>query len=296
MSSMLRIGAIEAGGTKMVLAIGNAEGSIFEREVLPTEEPEKVVPKIIKWFQKRDISALGVGAFGPTGVNPKLSTYGKILATPKRGWEGYDFLQALSDGLHVPIGFDTDVNAACLGEATYGAAKELDNVVYLTVGTGIGAGVLVNGELLHGMLHPEAGHVPIEKEQDDSLDSVCPYHESCLEGLASGPSIQKRWGLSAVELAEKDEVWDLESTYLAKALAIYVLTYSPQRIILGGGVMNQRQLFPLIRKKLLTILNGYISTSEIQNVNQYVVESGCKGDQGILGALALGVRSLTEKI
>ena len=294
MSDQLRIGAIEAGGTKMVLAIGTIEGEIVEREVLPTEEPEIVLPKIIKWFQERKISALGVGAFGPTGVNPNLPSYGKILATPKSGWVGFDFLQTLIDGLHVPVGFDTDVNAACLGEVTYGAAKGLDDVVYLTVGTGIGAGVLVNGKLLHGMLHPDAGHIPIEKEPNDKLESVCPYHDSCLEGLASGPAIQKRWGLSANELTEKDEVWELESSYLAKALAIYVLTYSPQKIILGGGVMNQKQLFPLIQNKLLEILNGYISTPEIQDIKEYVVEGGCEGNQGILGALALGVRSLEQ--
>lgn len=288
-----RIGALEAGGTKMVLAIGTREGKILEREVMPTTEPAGIVSKMIAWFAEREIDALGVGAFGPTCVNPELPDYGKVLSTPKQGWVNYDFLGALRAGLGVPIGYDTDVNAACLGEALFGSARGLKNVVYLTVGTGIGAGVLLGGKLLHGMLHPEAGHIPIEREKDDPLAmSVCQYHVSCLEGLASGPSIEKRWGLPASELDEKQEVWELEATYLAKALAVYVLCYSPQRIILGGGVMKQTQLFPLIRQKLLENLNGYINTAELSAIDSYVVSDGCSGNQGILGALALGLQSL----
>ena len=190
--------------------------------------------------------------FGPTGVNPDLTSYGKILSTPKQGWRNFNLLQALKDGLNVPVGYDTDVNAACLGEAVFGAARGLDNVVYLTVGTGIGAGVLLEGKLQHGMLHPEAGHILVEREANDPWQQTkCPYHQNCLEGLASGPAIQERWGLPAVELTEKDEVWELEAAYLAKALSTYVMCYSPQRIILGGGVMEQKQLFPLSSRNSL---------------------------------------------
>lgn len=287
----MRLGAIEAGGTKMVLAIGTEDGMVLEREVLPTTAPEVVVPQIISWFSDRDISALGVGAFGPTGVNPNSSDFGRVLDTPKPGWKNYDFRGALFDGLSVPVGYDTDVNAACLGEVTFGAAKGLDVVVYLTVGTGIGAGVMVGGGLLHGMLHPEAGHMLVTKRADDTATSVCPYHESCLEGLASGPAIEKRWGLPAAELVESEKVWELEADYLAQALTNYTLCYSPQRIILGGGVMHQQQLFPLIRKKMVANLGGYLRTSEIADIDSYIVPSSLDGDQGILGALELARRA-----
>ena len=184
------LGGIEFGGTKIVLATGTPDGKICEREVFPTTAPESVLPKIVDWFEARSIKALGVGAFGPTGVNLDLPSYGKILSTPKQGWRNFNLLQALKDGLNVPVGYDTDVNAACLGEAVFGAARGLDNVVYLTVGTGIGAGVLLEGKLQHGMLHPEAGHILIEREANDSWQQTkCPYHQNCLEGLASGPAI-----------------------------------------------------------------------------------------------------------
>lgn len=293
MAAELCIGALEAGGTKMVLAVGMPNGEILERELIPTAEPARIVPKIITWFADRRIDALGVGAFGPTGVNPELPSYGRVLSTPKQGWVNYDFLGVLLANLKVPIGYDTDVNAACLGEVSFGAARGLKNIVYLTIGTGIGAGVLLDGKLLHGMLHPEAGHIPTGREKNDPLmESACKYHTFCLEGLAAGPSIEKRWGLPATELEDKTEVWELEATYLAKALATYVLCYSPQRIILGGGVMKQIQLFPLIRQKLTDILNGYITTPEFDAMDSYVVASGCGGDQGILGALTLGVQAL----
>ena len=178
------LGGIEFGGTKIVLATGTSDGKICEREVFPTTAPESVLPKIVDWFKARSIKALGVGAFGPTGVNPDLPSYGKILSTPKQGWRNFNLLQALKDGLNVPVGYDTDVNAACLGEAVFGAARGLDNVVYLTVGTGIGAGVLLEGKLQHGMLHPEAGHILVEREANDPWQQTkCPYHQNCLEGL-----------------------------------------------------------------------------------------------------------------
>jgi fructokinase len=284
---MDKIGAIEAGGTKMVLAVCNKAGSIIERREIPTTEPSDCLPKIIAWFKGRNIGSLGIGAFGPTCVNPKDPRFGQILDTPKVGWRHFNFLNALSESFHVPIGYDTDVNAACLGEVVFGAAKGLDHVVYVTVGTGIGVGVMVRGHLLHGMLHPEAGHIRITKEINDTGKSVCPYHSDCLEGLASGPSIESRWGNRAENLAKQFEVWDLESSYLAKGLATYILCYSPQRIILGGGVMYQKQLFPLIRRKVLESLGGYISTPEIHSINNYIIPPGCHGDQGILGAVEL---------
>ncbi len=291
-ASAPRIGALEAGGTKMVLAVGTADGEIMERAEIPTTFPEECVPHMIGWFHARKVDALGVGAFGPTRVNPEAADFGYVLDTPKPGWKGYDFYGELKKGLDVPIGYDTDVNVACLGEARFGAAQGLTHVVYITVGTGIGAGVLVDGKLLHGLLHPEAGHMLVARQPEDELQSVCPYHLSCLEGLASGPAIEARWGEPANALADRVEVWELESDYLAQAIANYVLCYSPQRIVLGGGVMKQSQLFPLVRAKALKNLNGYISTNDLGSMESYIIEAGCGGNQGILGCLELGRRVL----
>ena len=211
-----RIGALEAGGTKMVLAVGTADGHIEEEVSMPTVEPERVVPEMAKWFADKKVDAIGIGAFGPTVVNPNNPDFGKICFTPKPGWSYYDFLGNMKAGCDVPMGYDTDVNVACLGEATFGCAKGLDSVCYFTVGTGIGAGVMVGGQLLHGMLHPEAGHILLTVNPDDPGKSVCPKHTRCFEGLASGPSIEARWGAKAVDLADRQEVWELEADYIAQ--------------------------------------------------------------------------------
>lgn len=289
-----RLGALEAGGTKMVLAVGTADGTVLEREEIPTTAPEDVVPRMVAWFAEREVAALGVGAFGPTGVNPRSADYGRVLDTPKPGWRGYDFRGELMRGLGVPVGYDTDVNAACLGEATFGAARGLDVVVYLTVGTGVGAGVMIDGHLLHGMLHPEAGHILVTRRPGDDAPSTCPFHDCCLEGLAAGPAIERRWGAAGVELADRPEVWELESDYLAQALTSYVMCYSPQRIILGGGVMKQGQLFGLVREKLAANIGGYLRTRELADLDGYVVPASLGGDQGILGGIELARRALEE--
>ena len=271
-----RIGALEAGGTKMVLAV----------------EPERVVPEMAKWFADKKVDAIGIGAFGPTVVNPNNPDFGKICFTPKPGWSYYDFLGNMKAGCDVPMGYDTDVNVACLGEATFGCAKGLDSVCYFTVGTGIGAGVMVGGQLLHGMLHPEAGHILLNKLPYDPGNSVCPKHTSCFEGLASGPSIEARWGAKAIDLADRDEVWELEADYIAQAIEIYVTCYSPEKVIIGGGVAHQEQIFPMIRKKFLTYLNGYLSTKELDDIDNYIVPNSLNEKQGILGCLELGRRAL----
>lgn len=287
-----RIGALEAGGTKMVLAVGGADGTIEEQISMPTVEPGLVVPQMAEWFAAKDVDAIGIGAFGPTVVNPTSPDFGKICFTPKVGWTGYDFLGGMRAVCDVPMGYDTDVNVACLGEATFGCAKGLDSVVYITVGTGIGAGVMVGGQLLHGMLHPEAGHVLLTVNPDDPGHSVCPSHTRCFEGLASGPSIEARWGAKAVDLTDRPEVWELEADYIAQALEIYVTCYSPQKIIIGGGVAHQDQIFPMIRSKLSDYLNGYLKTAELDNMDTYVVPNSLNERQGILGCLELGRRAL----
>lgn len=280
-------GALEAGGTKMVVAVGDENGKIWEQASYPTSTPKETIPQIIEYFRDKDIKALGVGAFGPVDVVKGSPTYGRILNTPKLAWKNYDLAGALQEAFKLPIGLDTDVNGSCLGEMTYGCAKGLDTVLYLTIGTGIGAGIAVGGKLLHGMLHPEAGHILIAKSKNDPGKSVCPYHDSCMEGLASGPSIEARWGAKAKELTDRLEVWELESEYIAKGLVNYILTISPQRIILGGGVMHQEQLFPMIRKKVTAYMNDYYITKELQDMEHYIVPASLQENQGIMGAVRL---------
>lgn len=295
----MRYGALEAGGTKMVCAIGDETGKIYEQISIPTTTPEETMPKIIEYFKAKEqeghIDALGIAAFGPVDVKPDSKTYGTILDTPKLPWRQYSILNAMKEAFDIPMGLDTDVNGSCLGEMTYGTAKGLDSVLYLTIGTGIGAGIAIGGQLVHGMLHPEAGHILIAPAPEDENHCVCPYHKNCLEGLAAGPSIEKRWGAKAVNLVDRPEVWELESDYLAQALVNFILTVSPQRIILGGGVMHQMQLFPLIRKKVLEKMNGYIRTPEMADIDTYIVPASLNDDQGIMGCIRLAELAMPEQ-
>lgn len=285
----MRIGALEAGGTKMVCAIGNEKGEIFEQISIPTETPQVTLPKIIAYFKEKEIEALGIGCFGPIDLNRKSDTYGYITTTPKLQWRNCDIVGVMKEALGVPVGFDTDVNGSCLGEVTFGCAKDLDSVIYITIGTGIGVGVYINGNLLHGMMHPEGGHMLLVKHPQDSYGGKCPYHGCCMEGLASGPAIEERWGAKAYDLKDKAEVWEMEAYYIAQALFNYICVYSPQKIILGGGVMHQEQLFDLIRENVHKINNGYVLTREMEDLDSYIVPASLNDDQGIMGALQLGV-------
>ena len=283
-------GSLEAGGTKMVCAIGDEQGNILERVSIPTLEPENTMPAIIDFFKDKNISALGIGCFGPVDLDKKSATYGYITTTPKLAWKNYDIVGTCKKELGVPVGFDTDVNASALGEATWGCTKELDHSIYITVGTGIGAGVIIDGKPYHGMLHPEAGHIFLARHPQDPMErGVCPYHELCLEGLASGPSIQARWGKPGVELADRKEVWELEAYYLAQAICSYIMILSPERIIVGGGVAHQEQMMPLIRAEVLRQMGGYITAKGMQDLDNYIVLPSLNDDQGILGALKLAM-------
>lgn len=291
----MRLGALEAGGTKMVCAVGDETGKIFEQISIPTETPEITVPKMIEYFKEAKIDALGIGCFGPIDPDKSSAAYGYITSTPKLAWENFNIVGAFEKELGCPVGFDTDVNGSVLGEVTFGQAKGKSCVLYLTIGTGVGAGIFIEGKLLHGMLHPEAGHVLIKKRDDDAYEGKCPYHKTCLEGLAAGPAIEERWGKKAVELKDKEEVWDLEAYYIAQAITGYILTLSPEMIILGGGVMHQEQLFPKIRSYVKEMLNGYIKTEELEHMESYIVPASLHDDQGIMGCLELGRRALEDK-
>ncbi|MBQ7220632.1 MAG: ROK family protein [Synergistaceae bacterium] len=289
-------GALEAGGTKMICAVGNEEGQILDQTTIPTSTPEETMPQIIEYFKGKmnsenpddNIKAIGVACFGPVDVRPNSKTYGNILYTPKIPWRNFPMVKTLREALdNIPVGFDTDVNGSLLGEATWGTAKGLTDAVYFTIGTGIGMGAMSGGNLIHGMLHPEAGHLTMSRVPGDEYAGHCPSHGACFEGMACGPAIEARWGKPGKELRDMPEVWDLEAKYIAQALTSIIYTLSPQKIILGGGVMGQSQLFPLIRKYVLENVNGYLDTKELRNINAYIVPAALNGNQGIMGALKL---------
>jgi len=259
---------------------------------VPTTSPQATIDQIIAFFRDqagRELSAVGIGAFGPVDLHPESPTFGFITSTPKAGWQQYDLAWTLYRALQVPIGFDTDVNAAAAGEARWGAGRGLPNFLYLTFGTGIGGGALVNGEVIHGLLHPEMGHIRIPHDLGaDPFPGSCPYHKDCLEGLASGPAMQARWGKRAQELPADHPAWALEAHYLALGLATWVCTVSPERILLGGGVMQQASLFPMIRQELLRLLNGYIDAKPLLNeIDSYVAPPELGSRAGVLGAMVL---------
>lgn len=297
----MRIGGIEAGGTKMVCAIGEVQTdkgqpgenqvTITERVTIPTEKPKITLPRMAAFFEGKGISSLGIGCFGPVDLHRASPTYGYITSTPKLEWQNVDMVGIFSRALGVPVGFDTDVNAAVLGEVTWGAAKDCDTAIYITVGTGVGVGVYCNGALMHGLVHPEAGHLLLQRHPKDTYAGKCPYHANCLEGLASGPAVEARWGRPAKELADREDVWEMEAFYLAEAVANYVLTYSPQKIVLWGGIMHQSQLFSMVRTKVQELLGGYISNEKIlKEIDTYLVPPALGENPGIMGAFALGMR------
>lgn len=293
----MRIGAIEAGGTKFVCGIGDETGAIMERISFPTGQPEQTLEQAIAFFRDKGVEAIGVGSFGPINIDPKSAQYGFVTTTPKPGWSGYDFLGVLRSAAGVPLGWDTDVNAAAYGEALWGAAQGLGSCVYYTIGTGVGVGVYTEGKLVHGLVHPEGGHVPTRRHADDRFEGCCPYHGDCLEGMAAGPAIEKRWGIKGSELPADHEAWAMEAYYIGQALTSTILLLSPERIILGGGVMHQRQLFPLIRAEVQRNLNGYVSAEPLlQGIENYIVPPGLGDNAGLCGSLALGLQALKTRI
>ncbi|WP_059104502.1 ROK family protein [Shouchella shacheensis] len=287
----MKLGGLEAGGTKMVCAVGDREGTVLEREMFPTLTPNETIPHIVDFFARHEISALGVGGFGPLDLMEGSETYGFITNTPKTAWIDYPLLDTLKQKLDVPVKLTTDVNAAALAESEKGAAKGLDSCLYITVGTGIGAGAMVHGEMLHGLSHPEMGHISIPRHKADTFKGICSYHNDCLEGLAAGPAIEARWGESGHALAEKPEVWEMEAHYLAEALVQYILILMPKKIVLGGGVMKQPQLFPLIETHVKKRIGSYVPFLEDRN---YIVPPGLGDNAGVTGALLLGHQALEE--
>ncbi len=288
-------GGIEAGGTKFVCAVGNGPDELKEVVRFPTTSPEETIGRAIDFFSKYndELAAIGIASFGPVDPNPKSPTYGYITSTPKPGWANTDLAGEIHKALNQPFVFDTDVNGAALGEYKWGAGRDVDSVLYLTVGTGIGGGAILNGQRLHGLLHPEMGHLMVPRAPGDTFPGICPYHGDCLEGMATGPALKARWGTSAENLPPDHEAWDIEAWYLAMALVNYILILSPHLIIMGGGVMEQKQLFPKIRKLVQDKLNGYVATPAItSDINTYIVPPALGNQAGVLGSIALAQEAL----
>lgn len=293
-------GGVEAGGTKFVCVVGSGPDDILREERFPTTTPEATLRQTLEFFraeraQHGRVAAIGIGSFGPVDLRTGSAGYGHITSTPKAGWSNTDIVGPIREAFGVPVGFDTDVNAAALGEWRWGAAQGLETFVYLTIGTGIGGGGLVGGKLMHGLIHPEMGHVRIPHDpQADPFAGSCPFHGDCLEGLASGPALGARWGQPADTLPDEHPAWALQARYLALALVNFICALSPQRIVLGGGVMAQRQLFPLIHRQVKALLNDYVQAPQLlEEIEGYIVPPALGGRAGVLGALALA-RQIAE--
>jgi len=297
---MALFGGIEAGGTKFVCAVGTGPHDLRNRVEFPTTSPVETIGRVLQFFststERETLDAIGIASFGPIDVNRSSPQYGHITSTPKLAWQNVDLVGPVRRAFDIPVGFDTDVNGAALGERLWGAAQGLDTFVYITVGTGIGGGGLVEGHLMHGALHPEMGHMRLPHDLEaDPFSGSCPFHGDCLEGLASGPAIEARWGGKGQDLPPEHKAWKLEANYLALGVANLVCTLSPQRIILGGGVMHQPGLLPAIRRRVLELLNGYIRVDKItQQIDEYIVPAQLGDNAGTLGGIALAVQAVAR--
>jgi fructokinase len=290
-------GGIEAGGTKWICGVGPGSDGIEAAESFPTTTPAETIQHAVDFFAANGtVKAIGVGSFGPIDARRSSPTWGHITTTPKPGWAGTDVVSALHAALGVPVAFDTDVNAAAFGEQRWGAAVGLETFSYITVGTGIGGGGMANGRLMHGLLHPEVGHMRIPHDRaQDPFEGVCPYHGDCLEGLASGEALRRRWGEPGEQLGDR-AVWELEAGYLALGIVNLVCAFSPQRVIVGGGVMRQPVLLPLIRVRVRELVAGYIAAPELaESIDDFVVAPALGERAGLLGAIGLAQQAMSAR-
>jgi fructokinase len=291
-------GGIEAGGTKFLCATGTGPDDITARAQFTTTSPEETIGKVTGFFRqemkKEPLAAIGIASFGPLDLNEKSPTYGSITATPKPGWANTNLIKSIQKGLDIPVFLDTDVNGAALGEQKWGAARGLDTFIYLTVGTGIGGGGIINGRMMHGLIHPEMGHIRIPHDSKaDPFPGSCPFHGDCLEGLASGTAMVKRWGKPPEDIPPGHPAWQLEADYLAMGIVNFICTLSPQKIIMGGGIMKKRGLLPALCEKVRKLLNNYVNSPEItENIDNYIVPPGLGDLSGVLGAIALAQQNI----
>jgi len=284
--------AIESGGTKFICAVADKDLMITQKVSIPTTSPKETLSKVFEFFEKYEILAMGIGSFGPIDINKQSPTYGHITETPKPGWANFDFVGTIKKRYDIPIVFTTDVNAAAAGELYYGAARGLKNFIYLTVGTGIGGGVIVKNNLLEGLSHPEMGHILLKRHDKDDYEGFCPYHKDCFEGLAAGPAIEKRWGKKAYELPLDHKAWEIQAYYLAQALMNYILILSPERIVLGGGVMKQEHLFEMTRSELKKLMNNYVN---LPDTEKFIVPPKLGDNAGITGCIVMAKNAVDAK-
>jgi fructokinase len=290
---MVRYAGIEGGGTKFVIAFGSGPEDLSSRIVFPTEEPTTTLDRAVEEIRNGgDVDAVGIASFGPVDLRPGSRTFGNVLETPKPGWSGARVVGLFQDALSLPVGFDTDVNGAALGERRWGVAQGLESFIYMTVGTGIGGGGVYNGQPMHGLNHPEMGHLRIPRHPADDFPGTCPFHGDCLEGMAAGPAIEARWGRRGEDLGPRaGAAVELEAWYLGTALADLCLTLSPERIILGGGVMKLPSLLEAVRGQFLDRLGGYLTIRRVLDAESFVVAPGLRDRAGVLGAIVLAERA-----
>lgn len=288
------LGGIEAGGTKFVCGVGTGPDDL-QTVQFPTTSPGETLDRAVAFFRQRvhKVQAIGIGSFGPVDLDEHSPTYGHITSTPKAGWANVDIAGVVASALGLPVMLDTDTNAALLGEARWGAAQGLTDAVYITVGTGIGGGAMAHGEIIHGLMHLEIGHLRLPHDfTRDPFPGCCPYHGDCLEGLACGPAIAERWGKPASDLGPDHPAWALEAHYLALGLVNLTVALSPRRILLGGGVMQQAHLFDLIRPEFARLMNGYIRRPEVtEDLEHYIAPPALRERAGVLGTLVLAERA-----
>lgn len=284
-------GGIEAGGTKFICAVADERLNILKKISIPTTNPQETFKQVFSFFDQYPIDAIGIGSFGPIGIEPESKNYGYILKTPKEGWSDIDFLGKMKQKYKVPIAWTTDVNAAAFGEIKYGAAIGKQSCIYLTIGTGIGGGVVVNGEVFQGISHPEMGHIYIKRDTGDAYSGTCPYHKDCLEGLAAGPSLEARTGIRGEKIPQDHPIWDLQADYLAQALMSYTLILAPEVIVLGGGVMNQEHLLKKIRYQFTKLMADYVETPKVE---EYIVRWSLANESGLIGTLLLAQKELKK--
>jgi fructokinase len=289
-------GAIEAGGTKFVCAVGAAETGSLRTATIATRDPDSTFAEVAAFFEDAadlgPVSGIGIASFGPVGVDPASPDYGRILATPKPGWEGTDLLARVRAFRDVPLAIDTDVNAAALAEVE-AVGGDLRQLAYVTVGTGIGVGLVSEGRAVHGIGHPEAGHILVRRHPaHGNFAGTCPFHGDCLEGLAAGPAVSAAWGSPASELPADHPFWAVEADYLAQLCMTLFLTMAPERIVMGGGVMKQERLLPLIRARTAELLDGYVQGArDMAAMEQRIVGPACREPSGLVGAFLLAERA-----
>jgi len=286
--------AIEAGGTKFNCAIGTSDGSILETTRIETKLPQETFTQVLDFFKSQShhyqIESLGIGSFGPIDADINSPQYGYITSTPKPGWKNTNIVGFFADQLGIPVVFETDVNAAAIGEHKFGHAQNINNFAYITIGTGIGGGVFINGKLINGKHHPELGHMFIPNiNPNDIYSGICPFHSNCLEGYASGPAMIAKWNIQDFNLIDSEHIaWEYEAKYIAYAVANIVLTLAPEKIILGGGVMNNKFLITKIRHYVLQYIANYVDTVTLTNIDNYIILPKLE-QSGLIGALVMAI-------